>query len=80
MARRDHLKAIGDELSLNAEQRDRISKIQAEYQRKTEEPEAQLKQLCQEERKAFDGILNEQQRAKLQELHKNSIRSEDERR
>jgi hypothetical protein len=79
VARRDHLKAIGDELGLNAEQRDRLDKICQEYQQKTQEIEQRLHQLSQEERKAFENILNDQQRAKWQEMQKSHIRLEQER-
>jgi len=77
--RREHLKAAGDELGLNAEQRDKIDKICTEYQQKVQEPDQRLQQLSQEERKAFENILNDQQRAKWQEMQKSHIRLEPER-
>jgi Spy/CpxP family protein refolding chaperone len=78
-ARRDHLKAIAEELRLNDDQRDRLNNICTEYLQKTEELEGRFKQLCQEERKAFENILTEQQRAKWQEIQKSHIRLEEQR-
>ena len=68
--RREHLKAIGDELGLNDEQKDQIKKIHEEYDQKTEKPMAELKQLRQDEHAAADKVLTDEQRAKLQELRK----------
>ena len=74
--RREHLKAIGEELGLNADQKDQIKKIHEEYDQKTEKPMAELKQLREEEHAAVDKVLTPEQRAKVQELRKERESSE----
>lgn len=68
--RREHLKAISDELGLTAEQKDSMKKIHDEYDQKTEKPAAELKQLRADERAAVDKVLTDEQRAKVQEMRK----------
>ena len=68
--RRDHLKAIGEELGLTAEQKDSMKKIHDDFDQKTAEPAAALTQLREDEHAAVDKVLTADQRTKLQELRK----------
>ena len=49
-----HLKAIGDELGLTADQKEQMKKIHSDYDNKTAEPTAALKELREEEHAAVD--------------------------
>lgn len=69
-ARREHLKALADQLGLDDKQREQIKKVHAEYDQKDDQPTAQLKQLEEQERAAVDKVMNDEQRKKLQELRK----------
>jgi Spy/CpxP family protein refolding chaperone len=66
--RPDHVKEIGDQLGLSAEQRKRIEKICTAYDKKAEQPRAQLKQLCKEKSAAIEKVLTADQRAKLEQV------------
>lgn len=66
--RREHLKAVADELGLTTEQRESLKKIHAEFDQKTEKPMADLKQMRQDERAAVDKVLTDEQRATVQKL------------
>jgi Spy/CpxP family protein refolding chaperone len=66
--REEHLKALGDQLKLSAEQRKKINELCAAYEKKAEQPRDQLKQLCKEGCAAMDKVLNADQRPKLHEM------------
>jgi Spy/CpxP family protein refolding chaperone len=69
-ARREHLKALADQLGLDDKQREEIKKIHAEFDQKDEPLTAQLKQLHTDEHAAVDKVLTDDQRQKLQEWRK----------
>jgi Spy/CpxP family protein refolding chaperone len=69
-ARREHLKALADQLGLDDKQREEIKKIHAEFDQKDEPLTAQLKQLHQEEHAAVGKVLTDEQRQKVQEWRK----------
>jgi Spy/CpxP family protein refolding chaperone len=66
--RRDHLKGLADQLGLDDKQREQIKAVHAEFDKKDEEPTAQLKQLREQEHAAVDKVLTDDQRKKVQEL------------
>jgi Spy/CpxP family protein refolding chaperone len=66
--REEHMKAMGDQLGLSAAQRKQISELCTAYEKKSEQPRDQLKQLCKEGCAAMDKVLNADQRAKLHEM------------
>jgi len=68
--RREHLKALADQLALNDQQREEIKKIHADFDKKDEQPTAQLKQVREEEHEAVAKVLTADQRTKLEELRK----------
>jgi len=68
--RREHLKAICDELGLTTEQKASMKKIHDDFDEKTAKPTAELKQTREEEHAAVDKVLTPEQRTKLQELRK----------
>ena len=68
--RREHLKAVGDELGLNDDQRGQLKKIHEDFDQKTKEPLAQLKQAREDEHAAVNKILTDDQRQKLEALRK----------
>src|SRR5262249_35496182 len=65
--RPEHLKAIGEQLGLSAEQRKQLQQIAASAAKKGEEPMAQLKKLCKEQCMSLEMVLNAEQRAKVHE-------------
>jgi hypothetical protein len=69
-AQSEQLKVIGDKLGLNDKQREDARRIMAEYQPKMETLHNNLKQLCQDEARAIESILTEQQRTKFREIVK----------
>lgn len=70
VSRREHLKALGDELGLNDDQKGQIKKIHGDFDQKTEPLTAQLKETRQAEHAAVDKVLTDDQRTKLAELRK----------
>jgi len=68
--RREHLKAIGDELGLSAEQKDKMKQLHEEYDAKAKPLVEELHQVRHEEHEAVDKILTADQRTKLEELRK----------
>jgi len=68
--RREHLKALADELGLSKDQREKIKTIHQEFDEKTKGPAGQVKQLREEEHAAVDKVLTAEQRTKVQELRK----------
>jgi len=68
--RREHLKAVGDELGLNDDQRAQLKKIHEEFDQKTKEPLAQLKQAREDEHAAVNKVLTDDQRQKLEQWRK----------
>jgi len=67
---REHLKAVLDKLDLSAEQKEKIKKIQDEYEPKIKDEVSQLKKLHHEEHEAMEKVLTAEQRTKWQELRK----------
>ncbi len=68
--RREHLKAVGDELGLNDAQREQLKTIHEEFDKKTAEPMAQLKQAREDEHKAVEAVLTPDQKTKLEDWRK----------
>jgi Spy/CpxP family protein refolding chaperone len=68
--RRERLKAVGDELGLTDAQRAQLKAIHEEFDKKTADPTAQLRQARQDERAAVDKVLTDDQRQKLEALRK----------
>ena len=69
--RRQHLKAIADQLGLSEQQREQEQKILDEYNRKIEQPASELKHLFRDEHEHMEKVLTPEQRVKWMELKKN---------
>lgn len=74
--RREHLKALGEQLGLSADQKEQIKKIHAEHDPQVSKLAAELKQLHKEEHEAIEKVLTEDQRAKFRDLLKGRGRGE----
>jgi Spy/CpxP family protein refolding chaperone len=70
VARQQRLEAIGEQLGVSDDQKAKIKKICDEYQPKIERLATQLKETFQEERTAISKELNDEQRAKAQDMWK----------
>jgi len=68
--RREHFKTIGDELELKDDQRAQLKKIHEEFDQKTKEPLAQLKQAREDEHAAVTKVLTDDQKKKLEQWRK----------
>ena len=66
--RPDHLKALGEQLGLSAEQLKQLQEACASHERKLEKPRTQIKDLCKEECAALDKVLTAEQKTKLHEV------------
>jgi len=63
--RQEHLKSIGDQLGISAEQRKQMSQLCASCEQNLERSMTEFKQLCKQEHAALEKALNADQRAKL---------------
>jgi Spy/CpxP family protein refolding chaperone len=66
--RQDHLKALGEQLGLSAEQVEQLQKLAASHEQKMQEPKAQLKQLCTAGCADLEKVLNSDQNARFHEV------------
>jgi Spy/CpxP family protein refolding chaperone len=73
-AREQCEKEVAEGLGLNAEQKDRLQKIEQQYDPKTDKVLAELKQFHQDEKARLEKILTPAQRTKFQELCKSQAR------
>jgi len=69
-AQSEHLKAIADNLGLNDNQRQQAQKVIADFQPRNQKLHEQLQQICQDEFRAVEQVLNDQQKTKFREIMK----------
>jgi len=69
-ARREHLRAMADQLGLKEQQKEQEQKILDDYNRKIQQPANELKELHRQEAAAMEKVLTAEQRTKWQELKK----------
>lgn len=68
--RTEQVKAVCDQLGLNTEQRQKVQKIEKEFEPKLEKVVSQFRQTRQEECQKMEQVLTESQRVKLREFRK----------
>jgi Spy/CpxP family protein refolding chaperone len=73
VSRREHLKAVGEQLGVTAEQKDQFRKLHADYDTKVKTLHAEVKKLHHEEHTAIEKVLTEEQRAMWKDLHKGRL-------
>jgi Spy/CpxP family protein refolding chaperone len=66
--RPEHLKAIGQQLGLNAEPLKQLQEVFAGHEKKLEQSKTKIRDLCKEECAALDKVLNAEQKAVLHEV------------